>query len=207
MSPERGRYTTIHGIDGTGKTETAREVAERLAARGIPTVNYDSYRNSIKNPHTDKKEQIDKTGTLEERLVAYLESTMFHSEQINALVAKGYHVVKSRYLDDVMAHFAHLGVPEERMREIVRRFPIVQPDLKVILTVDEKIRRQRLNERPQPDERDRDEKLPGSRALFFEQYLKDHATEMAANPVLHIDTGVCNTELVAKTIVDHIVNL
>jgi hypothetical protein len=43
---------------------------------------------------------------------------MYHSNEIESLLKQGFHVVKSRYLDDVRAHFLHLGISKERLMDI-----------------------------------------------------------------------------------------
>jgi len=47
---------------------------------------------------------------------------MYHSEQIEKLLSQGYHVVKSRYLDDIKAHFSYLGIEPEKLSEIEKNF-------------------------------------------------------------------------------------
>lgn len=204
MSVERGKLVTIHGIDGTGKTTVAREVERELAARAIPVINYDDYKSTKENPIASKKDVADKHGSLEERLAAHLESTSYHSSEIDGLLAKGFHVVKSRYLDDVMAHFVHLGVPQEKLDEMIGRFPIIQPDLKVILTVDESVRAKRVRERPDATVQDMDTKVGGSRAQFFEDYVRRVLQESGGKAFLELDTSSQSARDVSKIIVDGI---
>ncbi len=204
MGIERGKFITVHGIDGTGKTTTARAVQAEAAARGHDIVNYDEHPDRALNPHSARKDALDRAGEdLESRLIAHLESTLYHSDQIEKLLAEGYHVVKSRYLDDVMAHFAHLGVSEEKLHEISSKFPIVQPDLKVILTVDDATRLNRTGEREDATSADREAKIPGSRAHFFEEYIQRAAEQ--AGDARTFDTGTFDSESIARAIVDYIV--
>jgi thymidylate kinase len=202
MSIERQQFLSIHGIDGTGKTATARAVKAEAEARGLRMINYDEHEYRKNNPHSNRKEALDKEGSPEERLIAHLESTLYHSDQINKLISDGYHVVKSRYLDDVMAHFSHMGIEQEQLESIVRKFPIVQPDLKVILTLDEAIRQQRVNERGDATEADTKAKVIGSRALFFEDYVKRAVNDFGRS--LQFDTGSMDSQAIARVIVDDI---
>lgn len=204
MSIERGKLITVHGIDGTGKSETARAVSAEALARGVRVINYDEHEAREKNPHTERKRGVDKSGSLEERLAAHLSSTLYHSENIEQLLANGYHVVKSRYLDDVMAHFSHLGVSQERINFIVQKFPIVQPDLKVILTLDEVARMERMRKRSFVTDQDIEAKVSGSRALFFEDYIKQAISRSSDS--LSLDTGAMDSRAIAKVIVDRIIN-
>jgi thymidylate kinase len=204
METKRGRLITVHGIDGTGKTTTTERVSTELQNRGHKAVNYDTFKSGRRNPFSEKKDRADKFGTPEERLVAYLESTMFHSDQINELLDAGFDVVKSRYLDDVLAHHSHLGVSEEVIAENLKKFPIAQPDLKVILTLDEAKRRERIGERGILDERDEEHKIEGSRLRYFEDYLKSAAEKAAPGTVLSLDSGTLNLDEVVEKIMTHL---
>jgi len=92
---------------------------------------------------------------------------MYHSEQIEKLLSQGYHVVKSRYLDDIKAHFSHLGIEPDKLSEIEKKFPLVQPNLKVILALDEDERRRRINYRGVLNERDEGIKNQNTRLGFL----------------------------------------
>lgn len=202
---KKGKFISIHGIDGTGKTSTAAAVTNHLVTAGIPSINYDVYKNGIKNPHSDKKKEADQMGTLEDRLAVYLESMMYHSDAIETLLEQGFYVVKSRYLDDICVHFRHLGISQEIMEEFMKKFPMVQPDLKVILQLTETKRRQRINStREILDANDLDEKTVDSRAHFFEDYLLKAAEAAPVGSVLHVDTGECDIYEVSRKIIDRI---
>jgi len=201
MEAPRGKFITIHGIDGTGKTTTTEKLHQRLVSMGEQAINYDTHKNDRPNPFAQKKELADREGSPEERLAAYLESTMFHSEQIEDLRKQGFHVMKSRYLDDVLAHHSHLGLSEEVLQAGLRKFPIVQPDLKVILTADESKRRDRIEGRGILDARDAEHKAPGSRARYFEDYLMQFAQKAPEGSVLHLDTGELDAEEVVERII------
>jgi len=200
----RGKFISIHGIDGTGKTTTSQEVVNNLRDSGILAINYDTHKEKISNPHELKKKEIDKSGSLEEKLAVYLESMMYHSDEIYSLLSRGFHVVKSRYLDDIKANFLHLGISQEKMMEIASKFPMVQPDLNVILLLDEVERRKRINIKGILDDRDIEVKKIGTRLGFFEDYLLKAAREAPIDSVLHIDTSVNSINEVTKKIVDHL---
>ena len=201
-----GEFVSIHGIDGTGKTTTTKELVETLNKSGKKTINYDDYKEDLENPHTTRKKEARDSGILEDELAAYLESMMYHSDQIEELLSQGYHVVKSRYLDDIKAHFSHLGIEKEKLEELEAKFPMVQPDLKVILLLEESKRRERLNDRGVLNERDLEEKNPDTRLGYFEDYLLKTSEESAKDSVLHVDTGTLDATQVAKKIIDHIIN-
>ena len=207
MNNERGLFVTVHGIDGTGKTTVTSSLVDSMNADGHKAINYDEYKDKTPNPYLEKKSEADKNGSLEDRIAIYLESTMYHGKQIDQLLNDGFHVVKSRYLDDVLAHFAHLGGNKDMMGKLKIQFPIVQPDLKIILSLDEDLRRERINTRGILDDRDVEKKEPGSRLYFFEDYLKKANILDPANSVLHLDSGKLNVEAITKKIIDHLLNL
>lgn len=203
---QRGRFITVHGIDGTGKTTTTDNVVKQLVESGMPAIDYDSHKETRENPHKGKKKEANESGSLEERLAVYLESMMYHSDEIESLLSQGFHVVKSRYLDDIKAHFSHLGLSEEKIRELETKFPMVQPDLKVILLLEETERRKRITERGALNDRDLEEKTTETRLGFFEDYLLKAARQAPAGSILHVDTNTLNANQVAKKIVDHLIN-
>lgn len=202
---KRGKFITVHGIDGTGKTTTTTGVVEKMKKSGMSAINYDDFKETLDNPHARNKTEIKETGTLEEKLAIYLESMMYHSDQIEELLAKGYHVVKSRYLDDIKAHFSHLGVDQGKLGELESKFPMVQPDLKVVLVVDEEERRKRIQDRGVLNERDQESKKTDSRLGFFEDYLLKAYKEAPPESVLHVDSGIFDIDEVAKKIINHII--
>ncbi len=203
---ERPFFIAIHGVDGTGKTKTADTTASQLLDMGIKAINYDRYERDLVNPHSVDRARILLEESPSSQLAHYLKSTMFHSDNIQELLRKGYSVVKSRYVDDVLAHHAHLGV--ENVAEMEHLFPIVQPDLRVILTLDEVMRRERLNRRGAFDNRDREEKVVGSRLDFFEKYLlQKNADLIRIGKAIRIDTGELNPQQVARRIIDFLLNI
>jgi thymidylate kinase len=204
LETSRGKFITIHGIDGTGKTSSTRMVVEGLNALDERAINYDDHKDKLSNPYSEIKKEVDKHGSVEERLSVYLESMMFHSAEIDSLLAQGFHVVKSRYLDDIRAHFSFLGITPEKMKELVEKFPLVQPDLKVILLLEETERRRRINIRGILDDKDLEERKEGSRLDFFENYLREAVKHAPAGSALFIDTGIFNCDEVARKIIDHI---
>lgn len=203
---KRGKFITIHGIDGTGKTTTTANIVEKMKKSEILAINYDNFKKSLNNPYAQKKKEIKENGTLEEKLAIYLESMMYHSDQIEQLLAKGYHVVKSRYLDDIKAHFSHLGVDQGVLGKLESKFPMIQPDLKVILVLDEEERRKRIQDRGILNERDEEVKKIDSRLGFFEDYLLKISREAQPKSVLYVDSGILNINEVSKIIINRIIN-
>lgn len=201
---ENGVFVTIHGIDGTGKTTTAAEIQTLLNTQGFPVINYDVYeKEHLQNPFALSKKQVIAEASPEAQFAYYLGSTLYHGEQIRRLTEQGFMVVKSRYLDDVLAHHAHLGV--ENTVEIAKLLPILQPDLKVILTLPEAIRRQRIVHRGEIDEKDKEVRKTGSRLNFFENFLLRHnELLLASGQAVRIDTSILEPIQVAERIASSI---
>lgn len=199
---ERGRFITIHGIDGVGKTTVTRLTAQLLKSHGVSVVNYDEYEKTlVDNPFSVAKRRVLVETPNSAQFAFYLGSTLFHSARISSLLESGHTVVKSRFIDDVLAHHAHLGV--QNVAEIARLLPIVVPDFKALLTLqNETVRRQRIISRGVFDEKDLEIRQEGSRLDFFEKYLLKYISDFSSKekPIV-IDTGTIGAEDVASQIV------
>jgi thymidylate kinase len=198
---QQGSFITIHGIDGTGKSTTVSMVASLLVARGVATINYDVYESEHTNPFSPAKKGVLATTTPEAQFAFYIGSTLYHSQTISELVAQGTCVVKTRYLDDVLAHHAHLGVAN--VREIAALLPIKTADLMVVLTLPETVRRARILKRGELDVKDKEVRQAGSRLDFFERFLLESAGLLQSSKrSLIIDTSTTPPERVARMIVE-----
>lgn len=201
---ENPLFITIHGIDGTGKTTTTDKLTRSFDAAGVRAINYDLYESEkIKNPFSSAKKRVVNETSPSAQLAYYLGSTLFHCSEIEGLLDEGYSVVKSRYIDDVLAHHAELRVPNTR--EITKLFPIVQPDLRVILTLDEELRRERITKRGKSNAKDKEVRSPGSRLDFFENYLLTINSELISiGKAIRIDTTHLDPQQVAEQIISHL---
>ena len=197
---QKGSFITVHGIDGTGKSTTVSKLATSLAALGVATINYDVYETEHTNPFSPAKKGVLAATTPEAQFAYYLGSTLYHSQTISRLVAQGACVVKTRYLDDVLAHHAQLGVAN--VRKIATLFPIKLPDLMVVLTLPEAVRRARIRVRGELDAKDKEVRQEGSRLDFFEHFLLESAGLLSSSKrSLVIDTSATPPEQVAQIIV------
>ena len=180
---------------------------ETLIARGINTVNYDDYKtHDAKNPFEPIKKKVEETAPHSAQFAFYLASMLYHSSMIEHLITEGSAVVRSRYIDDVVAHHAHLEVPY--VQQIAKLFPILQPDLRVVLMLPEEVRRQRVFYRGEINTRDKDTKVAGSRADFFERFLIHTAHKfLDSGKALIVDTSIRSPHEVVECIVDHLVTI
>ncbi len=195
---ERPTFITLHGIDGTGKTTTAARVTTRLSNSGLRVVNYDVYENeNTDNPFSLAKKRVLQDASPHAQFAYFLGSTLYHSSQIENLIGDGNHVLKSRYVDDVVAHHSHIGVQDADA--IASMFPILQPDFKVILTLEENVRRQRILNRGELDDRDKEVRTAESRLDYFEKYLLDRNDALLrSGNALKLDTTESEPEEIAE---------
>jgi len=171
-----GRFISVHGIDGVGKSTLALSLHDELERRGIPTVNYDEYGEKLDNPFRAGKKAVVENGTLDEQFSHFLGSTQFHADQIRSLMNEGFTVVKSRHLDDVIAHYAHLGFAEGA--EIAGKTDITDSDFKIMLTTSEEERISRVLARGNPTKNDLEPKTPGSRHQVIEDIFKERISSL-----------------------------
>ena len=201
---EKPFFITIHGIDGTGKTTTADTLTRELISNDVKTVNYDIYEKEKQtNPFSPAKTTVLSEASPSAQFAYYLGSTLYHSDQISRLMQEGNSVVKSRYIDDVLAHHAQLGVDNASV--IAQLFPILQPNLRVILTTREESRRTRIINRGELDIKDKEERKLGSRLDFFENYLLTTSDQLSiSGQVIKIDTTFHSPQKVVQHIIDHL---
>ncbi len=160
-------FITFHGIDGTGKTTAVASTVLLLRRMGVNALNYDQL--DVDNPFTVAKKRVVAETPPAAQIAFYIGSALFHSGLIERLTKEGSTVVKARYLDDILAHHGHLGVVNPEI--MVSVFPFKQPDLRVVLTLDEDVRRKRISQRGVVDEKDLQLVEPGSRLYYFQNTL------------------------------------
>lgn len=200
---DHGRFITIHGIDGTGKTTVTRLTAQLLKSHGVNVLNYDEYEEAfVNNPFSVAKKRVLVETPDSAQFAFYLGSTIFHSARISSLLELGQTVIKSRFIDDVLAYHAHLGV--QSVAEIASLLPIIIPDFKVLLTLqNESERRRRIISRGIFDEKDLETRREGGRLDFFEKYLLRSISDFVTKgKATIIDTGTIRAEDVANQVVD-----
>lgn len=202
---ERPIFITVHGIDGTGKTTTTEAITKSLEDLGVTTINYDVFEQSrINNPFSIAKKRVVLETSPSAQFAFFLGSTLYHSDQISNLLESGFSVVKSRYLDDVLAQHAYLGV--EDTHGISRGFPIRKPGLKILLTLNEEERRKRISKRGIIDEKDADVRDGSSRLDFFEGYLLAVMEKDEHDLVtMKIDTLYLNPQQIASLAIENLI--
>jgi dTMP kinase len=139
---ERGRFITLEGPDGSGKTTAARHLADWLRSRGDATVLTAEPGGS---PLGDEIRQLvlhmrDVSDDLDPRADALLFAAgraQHTARLILPALANGQHVVSARYLDSSLAYQgAAYGIDLDEMRRI-QRFATydLMPDLTIVVDV------------------------------------------------------------------------
>jgi dTMP kinase len=139
---ERGRFITLEGPDGSGKTTAARHLAEWLRSRGEATVLTAEPGGS---PLGDEIRQLvlhmrDVSDDLDPRADALLFAAgraQHTARLILPALTNGQHVVSARYLDSSLAYQgAAYGIDLDEMRRI-QRFATydLMPDLTIVVDV------------------------------------------------------------------------
>jgi len=200
---ESAPFITFHGIDGTGKTTAVTTTVEMLREEGIQAADYDEL--GIINPFSAAKKAVVAQASPSAQLAYFIGSTMYQGEQINSLTASGLSIVKGRYIDDVIAHHGHLGVSNSD--NIAESFPIKQPDLRVVLTLEEEERRKRIEARGIHDEKDLQVVEEGSRLQYFQNTLLRIADKYAAQgTAIVINTANITPEGIATQAISNLRN-
>jgi len=127
-------FICVEGIDGTGKSTVARKVAELL--NGI-------YYKTPPEPFASIRGVVDRVGDAYARALYYAASVAYAATEIKCLreIAP---VVCDRYIYSTIAYHVVLS-PE--VGALLRSLPFDQPDQSFVLTAEESVRLQRLDDR------------------------------------------------------------
>lgn len=187
-----GKFITIHGIDGTGKTTTARALAYALQDRGLEALNYDAL-EVVEGAARGQEEMRQDAQT---QLYRSLGRKCIQGFAVQQALTSGKSVVKDRWTIDVLAANTYLGaaVPAGDLGILV-------PDMSILLVCGEQVRQQRVRARRHATADDLVPNLPGTRAHYFEGYLMDHLGEYSQRAEV-IDTTHTALDAVVSQIVD-----
>ena len=135
--PLRGRFITLEGIDGAGKTTIAHRVESELRKKGHRVVlTTEPTRTWLGD--AVKKSYDDDVGPLAETFL-FLADRARHTAQIEEWLAKGAIVVSDRYADSTYAYQgARLkGTVRNPIRwlQAVSAPAVIEPDLTILLDV------------------------------------------------------------------------
>jgi dTMP kinase len=136
----RGRFITLEGGEGAGKSTLAARLGETLRARGIEVV---ATREPGGTPAADQirdlvvRGQGDRWSVLSEALL-FAAARNDHLERvIRPALAAGRWVISDRYMDSTHAYqVAGRGLPAETFDALHRAIDAQHPDLTLILNLD-----------------------------------------------------------------------
>lgn len=186
-----GRFITVHGIDGTGKTTTTDKLVSALQTRNIEAQTYDTL---LVDESGFSKDARSGQRSPQAQLYRSLGTKCIQGLAIQEALAEGKSVVKDRWAIDVLAANSYLGatVPSGELGILV-------PDLSILLICSEQVRQQRIGARGHATTDDLVPNTLGTRAYYFERYLMDHLDEHCCRSSL-IDTTYMTADEVAEQI-------
>ena len=157
----RSYFVVIEGLDWSGKSTLAREVAARLGAEALAT------------PMRTLPAQVRQgaeamcAGDSLARMLFYASTVAAASTFVRARLAEGCPVVMDRYWLSTLSYHLYMGAPA-MLREV--EATLTPPDLTVFLNVSRATRRQRLVDRGELLEHDRMTLQPGAGEAIAELY-------------------------------------
>ncbi|UYG08915.1 dTMP kinase [Halomonas sp. M4R1S46] len=183
----RGRFITLEGGEGVGKSTNLAWVAEHLEARGLEVVRTrepggtpraEAIRGLLLDPATD--EPLDDDAEL---LLVFAARAQHLARLVRPALARGAWVVCDRFTDATFAYQGGgRGIAAERIAELEAFVQQgLQPDLTLLLDMPMDAAQRRLEGRLDRDggERDRFER---ERAAFFEAVRQAYLARAAAAP-------------------------
>ena len=177
MTPPHGLFIVLEGIDGTGKSTQAKQLAEWFREQGREVV---ASREPTDGPWGTKIRATAATGRLSpaEALDYFLRDRREHVEQLIApALAAGKVVILDRYYFSTMAYQGSRGVDPEEIRRQNEVFAPV-PDLLFILDVDVDTALTRIGGRGDTaNEFEKHESLAKCREVFL---------SLAGEPFVHV---------------------
>ena len=140
--PRRGRFITLEGPDGSGKTTAARHLAEWLRSRGEPTVltgepGGTPLGEEVRRLVLHERDVSDDLDPRTDALLFAAARAQHTARVILPALARGENVVCARYLDSSIAYQgAAYGIDSDEIRRL-QRFATYDtvPDLTVLVDV------------------------------------------------------------------------
>ncbi len=177
-----GRFISLEGVEGAGKTSAMAAVEQRLGAHGISTVFTrepggtglgESIRELLLRPDADQPMSGET-----ELLLVFAARAQHIEEVIHPALTKGQWVVCDRFSD---ATYAYQGfgrqLDTDWIATLERRVNgTLQPDLTILLDIDVAAGRERARDRSAPD------RFEAEADAFFERVRAGYATRQRQAP-------------------------
>ena len=177
-SKKRGKFITLEGMDGAGKSTHIPNIIATLKARGIEVV-------STREPGgTGLGEQL-RTLLLHDTKHAETETLLMFAARhehivtiIEPALKRGAYVLSDRFTDATYAYQCGAkGVPSDKIKQLETWVQgSLQPDLTLLFDVPVAISMTRLSTAREPDKFERED------ANFFEKLRQAYLTRAAENP-------------------------
>lgn len=173
----RGKFISLEGIDGAGKSTHVEGIAEFLRARGKTVV---VTREPGGTPFGEKLRALLLTHPMHvetETLLMFAARREHIVQVVEPALAAGRWVVSDRFTDATYAYQgAGAGIPQERIAELERWVQgTLQTDLTIVFDAPVKVARARLVG-------DRTDRFEREGAEFFERVRKGYLERAAAEP-------------------------
>ncbi|MFF3730770.1 dTMP kinase [Streptomyces sp. NPDC002476] len=190
----RGRFISIDGPSGVGKSTTIRALHTELTRRGI------AVHQTVEPTSSDLGRFIrghfaDVRGHALACLVA-ADRFEHVDHEIEPRLAAGGTVITDRYVASTLVMQRLDGVPLPYLLALTG--PVLMPDLAVILTADPGLIAERIAARGPTNRFHRDPTAPGREVPLYEEAAR--ALRTAGVPVLVVDTGTATPSEVAAAI-------
>jgi dTMP kinase len=145
--PKRGRFITLEGVDGAGKSTHIPWIAERLRAAGVEVV---VTREPGGTPLAERLRDLvlaEPMGALAETLLMFAARADHVSKVIGPALARGAWVVCDRFTDATLAYQgAGKGVSPEQIRQLAQAVhPGLSPDQTLVFDCPYEVSRARLS--------------------------------------------------------------
>jgi dTMP kinase len=174
----RGKFITLEGMDGAGKSTHIPNIVAQLAATGIEVV-------STREPGgTALGEQL-RALLLHEPMHPETETLLMFAARrehianvIEPALARGAHVLSDRFTDATFAYQCGAkGVPAEKVTQLESWVQgALQPDMTILFDVPVEVSLQRLSAAREPDKFEREG------AIFFNQLRQAYLSRAQAFP-------------------------
>lgn len=161
----KNKLIILEGIDGVGKTTIALELKKFLKKKGLPVILYEDYER--KHPGFNLLKPLAKNMPITGSHFFYLASSVYKSGIIKKLLKTRW-VICDRYFYSTNAYHKTKG----SNLKITQLNELLKPDYAFLLTLDEKIRQERIKQKSNITKQDLIPKTKGSLPFNMEENLK-----------------------------------